>query len=799
MPILRHLLLIFLVTSVSFFNVYAQNSFLRGKVVDSQKQGLAFVSLKCNESQVSTKTDSSGRFILALKPNVLNKVEISLTGFTEKELFINLNEGDTKYVEIILSEKEIVISEVKVVSKSENYEASTLKIDPRTVKFVPSPFNDFNKVLTTLPGVSSNSELSSTYSVRGGNYDENLVYVNGMEVYRPFLIRSGQQEGLSFVNQDLVSDIEFSSGGWKAKYGDKLSSVLSIKYKEPKKFEGSFSGGLLGGTAHLGGTIAHKRITYIIGARNKSSQYLLNSLPVQGQYLPKYYDIQSFVNIDLTKRSSGKIKNTTLGLLMSYARNRYNVIPSYQQTSFGTSQQIMSLNVAFDGQESLEYDTYQGSLKLSHIFNDNLKSDFIVSLVDSREREYSNLESGYRLSDGLEATDDQNIGVISATNPGLGTQFNYARNRLHVSVFSLETKNIYTINEKQSIEFGFKFNKEQIQDIMNEYSFSDSADYVTLGPRIKQNNTLESNRLAGFIQHNYSISEQTTFTSGLRTGYWSLNNETIFSPRFQLTHKSVDNPDIIYKFSAGVYNQPPFYREMRDFNGKINRNLKSQKSLHFIAGRETSFKYLNRKFKFSSELYYKYLYDVVPYDVDNVRLRYYAANNAVAYATGADFRISGEFIKGEESWFSLGILRTQENVDNDDKGYIRRPTDQLVTFGVFFQDHLPSYPTIKMYLNGVYGSGLPFGVPDNANYRQSLDMPSYKRVDIGLFKFVIFDEKSVFSKYFESIWLGIEILNVIGANNTISYLWIKDVSGNKYAVPNTLSQRFFNARLIVKF
>jgi hypothetical protein len=791
-----------LLITASFFNYCnaQESAIFKGQIVDESNQPLPYVYLRDIQTKLAVKTNDKGEFEINVPANQQLNFEIVLTGWQTQYQTFTLKPGEIKVIKINMQVFDNVTETVVVNVKSdERTDASTLKIDPKVTKFVPSPFNDFNKILTTLPGVTGNSELSSTYGVRGGNYDENLVYVNGMEVYRPFLVRSGQQEGLSFVNQDLVNDIEFSSGGWKAKYGDKLSSVLNIKYKEPKKFEGSFSGGLLGGTAHLGGIMANKRISYVIGGRSKSSRYLLNSLPVQGQYLPRFYDLQSLITIDLSRNPSDKPKVSTLGVLLSYAQNRYQVLPSYQQTSFGTSQQIMQLNVSFDGQEILEYDTYQGSLKFSQLIKDKFKTEFITSIVDSREREYSNIEAGYRLSEQMETPDGQTVSDKNDITPGLGTEFKYARNRLHVSIFAAETKNIWNINEKHNIEFGFKINQEQVDDLMNEYSFSDSADYVTFGPTIKTNNVIESNRYAGYFQHTINFSERTNLTSGIRVGYWTLNKEWILSPRVQFSHQLKSRPDIIYKLALGIYNQPPFYREMRDFVGNINTNLKSQKSFHCIAGTEKSFKYLNRKFKFTSELYYKYLYDVVPYDVDNVRLRYYALNNAIAYATGADFRISGEFIKGEESWFSLGVLRTQENVDNDHQGYIRRPSDQFVTLGVFFQDHLPNNPSVKMYLNGIYGSGFPFGVPDNANYRQALDMPSYKRVDIGISKFIVFDEYSIFSKYFQSIWLGIEILNVIGANNTISYLWIKDVSGNKFAVPNTLSQRFFNARLIVKF
>jgi len=789
----RIFLLLLIFSSVYQFS-FSQT--INGQVIDESNHTVSNISVRVLGKNLATNSDSLGRFSISLPDFGAYKIEIRGVGYEVKQYDVKLSAAENTYfLKAKLNSIVLTTNEVDVVAKKED-EISTTYINPKLAKFIPSPFNDFNKVLTTLTGVVSNSELSSTYSVRGGSYDENLVYVNDMEVYRPFLVKAGQQEGLSFVNQDLVSNVEFSSGGWKAKYGDKLSSVLNISYKKPKKYEGSASGSLLGATLHLGGISKNERINYVFGYRNKNGTYLLNTLPVNGQYFPKFYDIQSFINIDISKNYKVKPGTTTLGILFSYAQNRYSVIPQTQQTSFGTASQMLLLTVGFDGKEIMQYDTYQGAVKLSHKFT-KMRSDVIFSAVNSFEREYVDLEMGYRLCD-LIPNSNGSAANKCATTRGLGTTYNYDRNALEVNIQSVENKNTYLWTSAHTTEFGAKVSHENLKDRYNEYSFSDSSDFVNLNYSVNQNSTINSIRSSAFVQHNWQIADSTKLTFGLRLAHWSVNNQLLASPRVQFSHQPKWKKNYSFHAAWGIYQQAPFYREMRNFAGNLNLKLKAQSSMHFIVGAVRNFKGWGRNFKFTSEAFYKPMWNIVPYDVDNVRLRYYGENSAKAYAVGADFRVSGEFLKGEESWFSLGLLQTKENVNNDNRGYIRRPTDQFMTFGVFFQDHLPNKPTVKMFLNGIYGSGLPTGVPNDERNRQAFKMPSYKRVDIGFSKLISFENQSKLGKFFSSIWISAEVLNLIGASNTISYLWITDVEKRKYAVPNSLSQRFLNLRIIAK-
>lgn len=805
------------------FSITAQNQWnVKGKLVDSQtKEPIPFVSVILENTNKGVSTNEKGEFSISVTIQNDIKITFKSVGYISKSIQINNKQESSTELGIIFLEKDTkMLSQVDIKSNKEEdtrTEAGVTKINPLSTKVLPSVFGDFNKILATLPGVISNNELSSTYSVRGGNFDENLVYVNDMEIYRPFLVRSGQQEGLSFINPDMVSDITFSSGGWQPKYGDKLSSVLDVKYKTPTKFAGSTTIGLLGGSIHLEGISKNKRITHVTGYRHRQARYAFNTLPVQGTYQPSFSDFQSFVNIDLSK-SEDKIltKKTTLGILTSYSRNRYLVFPEESETSFGTINRVFRVNVAFDGKENMDYDTYQNSFKLSHRFSEKFLAQWIASGIFSTERENTDIEAGYRLCDVNPDPGSDNFNKCVFVR-GVGTLYDHRRNRLNVSVLALENKYTYVNSNKSTINFGVKYNYENIQDVLNEWGFVDSSDYVSITSNLKSSVHIQTHRLAGFIQQTIKIDSIQTITYGARFSYWTLNNQLLISPRIQYAIKPRWNRDFIFRIATGVYQQPAFYRELRAYDGTINKNLKAQRSYHFVAGTDYNFKLWNRQFKFIAESYFKYIENVVAYDVDNVRIRYFANNNAKAYATGADFRVSGEFIKGAESWFSLGILQTKEDLKDDyfrtlanptniddtttvlkQNGWLRRPTDQRLTASIFFQDNIPNHPTLKVFLNLIFGTGLPFGPPRNLQYRAALSAPAYRRVDIGFSKLITFTEGRA-KNYIESVWIGVEVLNVVGANNTISYLWIKDVYNTQYAVPNYLSQRFLNAKLIVRF
>ena len=780
--------------------VSTPGAILQGLIQDSLKTALPDVYVLLGNTRQHTVTDTSGFFRLTASPGTYDLV-LSHLEYTNIVQQVTLLKDDTLQTVITLRPDVRMLQQVEITGtydEEARAEAGLVKLDPKTAQNIPSAFNDFNRVLATLPGVVSNNELSSTYSVRGGNYDENLVYVNNIPIYRPFLIRAGQQEGLSFINPDLVSDVAFSSGGWQAKYGDKLSSSLNVKYKQPERRRASVRVGLLGGAAHVEG--ATKHLTFIAGVRHKSAQYLLGTLEVDGQYLPRFTDAQSYLTIDLD--GDPDRKKTELGVLLAYANNRYLVRPESRTTTFGTFQQSFRLFVDYAGQEVLTYQTGQVGITLDHRFTDRWRTQWIVSGVNTREREYFDQSTAYELCNvninagGSEPND-------CALQIGVGRNYVYARNKLAANIFNAENRTTYLLNDYNTVEFGIGMSVERIDDQLDEYSFSDSADFATITERIDNELNLDTKRFTAYVQNTTEPNEQHTLHYGVRFNYWSYNNQWLISPRIQYAFRPAGRKDLVLRLGGGLYQQPPFYRELRDRRGQLNPTIRAQSSVHVIAGVDHQFQMFDRDFKVLAEVYYKHLYNVIPYDVDNVRIRYFAKNNATAYATGLDMRVSGEFIPGAESWFSLGILRTREDLEGDqdregkELGYVRRPSDQLINLGIFFQDHLPDDPTVRVHLSVLYGSGLPYGPPDNPPYRNFLNGSEYQRLDIGFSK-EIFLNRQREKALFRSLWLGIEILNVLGTDNPISYTWFRAVDRQQYAVPNSLSARFINAQVILR-
>ncbi|WP_246150839.1 TonB-dependent receptor [Adhaeribacter aerolatus] len=796
--------------------VFAQQATVTGKVVSQSQTPLFSASVGLKGTNTGTLTNAQGVFKLSVPAEEDIQLIIKYINYREQQVALRLKTGEQREITVVLTNDTTALQTVTITGLKRNNtreEVSITRLEPRLTKQLPTPFGEFNKILVTLPGVISNNELSSTYSVRGGNYDENLVYVNGIEIYRPFLVSNAQQEGLSFINPDLVGNIEFSAGGWQPKYGDKLSSVLNIDYKIPTHFAGSVTGGLLGGAAHLEGITRNKRFTYLIGTRYKNAQLLFNkSLQTSGNYQPKFGDIQGYFNLSLGKKENPE--RTTLGFVGSLARNKYLVIPSLRETTFGTVNQYVRLRVAYEGRERMEYDAYQGGLNLQHRFNDAYTAHFIISSLLSRERELRNIEAGYNFCD-IDLDPNSKDFNKCVQERDAGTEYNYARNNLTARIFALETRHVWELGNRNQVQWGIKWSQERIQDILDEYRFVDSADFVFLKNSLKTDILLNSNRFSGYAQQTLRWDGGETLTYGVRANYWSFNKELTFSPRIQYAFVAPTNDRLSFKVAAGVYYQPPFYRELRDQAGNLNQNLKAQRSVHFIAGNEYRFKAWNRDFKLVTEAYYKYLTNVVPYEVDNVRLRYYAKNNAKAYAVGFDTRINGEFIKGAESWFSLGILSAREDITGDSTniydaktrkiigraplGYIRRPTDQRITLGIFFQDQLPNDPTVKMNLNLVYGTGLPFSPPGIEGIRNQYNMPGYKRVDIGFSKLITLRHENEDKFGLESLWLALEVLNLLATNNVVSYNYVQDVNEITYAVPNYLSSRLLNVRFIARF
>ena len=777
-----------------FTTANAQQATVEGTVQDSVQTPLEDVFIQVGATGQGTVTGADGFFRITVAPGTYD-LAFSHLEYTNILRQVSLQADDTLRMIVTLQPDVRLLQQVEILSDPDDESRSVpglIKIDPQAAQNIPSPFNDFSRVLATLPGVVSNNELSSTYSVRGGNYDENLVYVNNIPIYRPFLIRAGQQEGLSFINPDLVADVAFSSGGWQAKYGDKLSSSLNVKYKQPSRRRASVRLGLLGGAAHVEGSTKH--VTFIAGVRHKSAQYLLNTLEIDGQYLPRFTDLQSYLTVDLD--GDPDRKKTELGVLLAYANNQYLVRPESRETNFGTLQQAFRLFVGYEGQEVLTYQTGQVGVIVDHRFTDRWRTQWIVSGVSTQEREYFDQLAGYRLCDvnvNLGNNDPNECALVL----GVGLNYAYARNTLEAQLFNAENRTTYFLSDQNTLEFGIGLNVERIDDRINEYDFTDSADFATVNERINNSLALSSERFTAYVQNTWDPNEQHTIHYGVRFNYWTYNEQWLISPRIQYAYRPSGRKDLVFRLGGGLYQQPPFYRELRDRNGQLNPNIRAQSSVHAIAGVDHQFQLFGRDFTVLTEVYYKYLYHVIPYDIDNVRIRYFAQNNATAYATGVDMRVSGEFIPGAESWFSVGLLRTREDVEEDGLGYIRRPSDQLVNLGIFFQDHLPDDPTMRVHLSVLYGSGLPFGPPDSPQYRNFLNGSEYQRVDIGFSKELFLGRENK-KALFRSLWLGLEILNVLGTDNPISYTWVEAVNRQQYAVPNSLSARFINAQVILR-
>ncbi len=815
-------------------SVFSQTAIVSGTVKDNEGVSVPDVQIAVLEDgSIHTTSDVNGKFSLTAPAG--KEITISIYNMSYKQLNkkIILKEGETFSFSPRIEFKN-TIAAVDIISENRNQEVT--RIDPKNIFFIPSPAGNLEDIIKTQLGVSSNNELSSGYSVRGGNFDENLVYVNDIEVYRPFLARSGQQEGLSFANPDMVSNINFSAGGFEAKYGDKMSSVLDVTYKKPVKFGGTASGSLLGGNLSLQGVSKNRVLAWSVGSRYKSNSYILKSMDTKGEYRPRFYDIQTFLTFTLNEKWS-------VEFLGNVANNQYLVIPSTRETTFGTVKDAVKITIYFDGREITQYNTIMGGLSTTFKPNAKTKLKLITSAYNAKEEEKYTVQGQYYI-DQLEADfSKDNFGQV-AFNRGVGTFLNNGRNQINATVFNIEHKGTRLINKHSELLWGVRYQHEIIEDKLSEWKMVDSAGYVSnynaneinLTDVIKTKINLETNRLQGYVQYIYgkllSDSSLVTVTGGIRANYWDFNSQTVISPRVTLSYKPNWKRDIVFKASWGYYYQPPFYREMRGFDGQLNKNIKAQQSIHYLLSADYNFRMWNRPFKVIVAGYYKDMKNLIPYEIDNTRIRYFAKNNSVGYSTGADLRINGEFIKGIESWATIGFLRTFENISDDRRvtyfnaagdtiingftfdtkavdssvihpGYIPRPTDQRITFGMFFQDYIPKLPSCKMYLNMQFGSGLPFGPPDHERWKQVFRMPAYRRVDIGFAYQIIKEEKPLPKQnplhHFKSMAISLEVFNLLQVNNTVSYNWVTDVTGRQYAVPNYLTRRQLNLKLQVRF
>lgn len=827
------------------FSLRAQDTaFLTGKIKDQEGKGIEAASITVRGEQGGAITKKDGSFTLEVPAEQEIFIDITHISFIAKQFRLLLKSGEEKELSIELKATSYKIDEVEVEEEKDR-DKTMEKLEKENIKYIPSPNGDIGAAVKTMLGVSSNNELTTQYNVRGGNFDENLVYVNDIEVYRPFLIRSGNQEGLSFINADLIEDINFSAGGFEARYGDKMSSVLAVTYKEPKEFSGSVTGGLQGGALHIEGSPGDHRFTHISGVRYRSNRYVLNSLDTDGDYRPSFADVQTYMTYDISEKWE-------IGFLGNYARNKYEFVPETRETTFGTIQQALKLTIFFEGQEITDFETYFGAITNTYKPNSKLELKLIGSAFRSFETETFDILGQYFIDEVERDLSSDNFGDV-AFNRGVGSYLNHARNYLDASVVNLQHRG-KLLRENGSYEWGLKFQHEEIDDELSEWDLIDSAGFsipqppqrpgqnpqrpieLNLFNSFRSKNTLSSNRIMGYAQRTYrwTDSKENKFilTGGIRANYWDLNEQTVVSPRANLAWQPKWERDFLFRLSTGFYYQPPFYRELRDFEGNINRGIKAQESIHFVLGADYNFKAWTRPFKFVGEAYYKQMDNIIPYEIDNVRIRYYAENSANAYAVGADFKVNGQFVKGVDSWANIGFLQIKENIDNDsyveyfnsegkkiepgftvnntptdsnvvEPGFIPRPTDQRFKFSLFFQDYLPSNPSYQMHLTFHYGSGLPFGPPSNERHKDTLRIPAYIRVDLGFSKELLGEDTELSPKnpfrHFKSIWLGIDIFNLLQRNNTLSYLWVTDVSNQQFAVPNFLTSRQLNVRLQMKF
>ncbi len=818
-----------------------QTATIQGKITDERNQPLELVNIAVFGLPGGTTTARDGNFMLSVPASKPLSIVISSIGFETDTVKIRLAAGEKYRIDRKLKEKTVMLQSV-IVEDRQLRNTNLNRINPKAVTLMPSASGGIESLLKTMPGVVSNNELSSQYSVRGGNYDENLVYVNDIEIYRPFLVRSGQQEGLSFLNSDLVSSVLFSAGGFDAKYGDRLSSALDIRYKRPRSFASSASASLLGANVHVEGASNDNRFSYLAGVRYKTTQYLLNSLETKGSYKPVFIDFQSLLTYNLNE-------NLELSLLTYLSSNSYNLIPQSRQTNFGTFFEPLRLTIFFDGQEADRYKSMMSAVTLSHQVNKKMQVKWIASAYRSVEQESYDIQAEYWIS-LLENQPEDYDSIEVIETRGVGKYIDHARNKLEMNVINFENR--YSLNSGRSFaQWGIKFQHEAINDRLKEWYLLDSAGYtlpynpgtpgqsgnlddIVLSYYMESKANLSSNRYTAFAQNTWDLDDDSTrlaFTIGVRANYWDYNQELLISPRATLSYKPNWKRDILFRFSTGYYYQPPFYRELRNLEGEINPYLKAQQSIHFVLGSDLNFIAWGRPFKFVSELYYKYLKDLVPYEVDNVRIRYLGINGSKGYAAGIDMKVNGEFVKGVESWASLSIMKTEEDLYDDyyyDRynasgeliryntadqvcvdslirypGYIPRPTDQRVTFGMFFQDYLPMNPSYKMNVGMYFGSGLPTGAPHTALYTHTKRISPYRRVDIGLAKQIIGPEAwkpaSGFFKNFKTLWVTLEILNLLQVDNTISYNWVRDYNGNQYGVPNYLTPRQVNIKVAADF
>lgn len=822
---------IFLTATILLLSLasYSQkkSAFVSGKVVDENEQPLSHVSVVILGRQTGVTTNDTGYFRLRVPAERAFAIIFSYTGRqTEQKNFL-LNENEEEFVSIRLERGSDTLQAVVVSDQRDRTEAGLIRPNPKSILNLPSVTTGVESLIKVFVG--SNNELTSQYSVRGGSYDENLIYVNDFEVFRPYLVRNGQQEGLSFINPELVRNINFYNGGFQAKYGDKMSSVLDIQYKKPKRFGGSAYVGILEQGLHVEGITANNKLSYLIGVRNRSNRNLLSRQETQGNYVPASADVQALIDYQINNKWQAEFFG-------NFSQTKFSLNPEFSQLTTSVFSPFFTANLGLDiffaGQERDEYQTNMLGLSFINQVNRKLKLKWMASRFENDERENVDIQGAYLFGDRDFDKTKPTYGSI--VNPlGAGVFQNFNRNKLNIGNWNISHKGNYDIN-RHAIQWGLSYDKTLINDKLNEWEFQDSAGYslpfnpnmLQLSNVIKSSADLDINKYSGYIQDNIRFGDSLnayTVSAGVRFNYNSLNKETLVSPRLGFSWKPNWKRDIIFRAAAGSYQQPPFYRELRRYDGSVNTNLKAQKSWQGVLGFDYNFRGWGRPMRWTTEAYYKYMTDVVPYDIDNVRIRYFGENSAKAYAAGIEMRLYGELVKDAESWISLGIMNTKEDIKGDtykdytlndqgqptdsvtkEKGWVRRPTDRRITFGMFFQDYLATNKNFKMYLNLLYGSNLPYNIPNNVKYRNGLEIPAYIRADIGFSALLLDSDRSKRRSHspflgFDNIWASLEVFNIIDRDNTISYLLIKDFSNTTFTMPQRLTPRLVNFKIVARW
>lgn len=795
--LLRHnIILTLLVLLFSALHVSAQEKVkLSGRVIDDEQNPVIFAMVKVHGQAAGTTTDLQGKYSLEFNSADTVIISFSMMGYVTKEKILTKPKGDLR-LNITLQTQSIDMGEVTVKEVRRQLN-TTQTLNAENIKQLPSTTgNAVEELVATQAGVSTHNELSSQYNVRGGSFDENSVYINGIEIYRPLLISSGQQEGLSVINSDMVDNINFSAGGFAAEYGDKMSSVLDITYKKPKKFEMTASASLLGANLYVG--YAKRGFSMTHGVRYKTNQYMLGSLETKGEYNPRFLDYQTYISWSPNKKWS-------LDFIGNISQNKYDFLPADRHTNFGTMHDVKSFKVYFDGKEEDLFRTFFGTISLTHHFTERSKLSLAASAFTTKEQETYDIQGQYWLD---ETNTTEQLGV--------GTYMEHARNYLDANMKSV--KLTYSHKPKgHDIKAGFTWKHESIKENSKEWEMRDSAGYsiphtgnrLDLIYNLRSSNSISSDRLEIFGQDTWRFVNKWGIFSlnyGARLSYWNWNKEWLFSPRVSLGMIPSFNEDFTFRLATGLYYQSPFYKELRDTvtaHGStkvvLNKDIKSQRSFQVVLGGDYKFKLMNRPFKFTTEVYYKALSNLIPYNVDNVKIVYYGGNVAKGYTAGIDFKLFGEFVEGTDSWISFSLMKAQQEVNGKS---FPQATDQRYNLNFFFSDYFPGTTRWKMTLKATVADGLPFGPPHTGLERMAFRAPAYKRVDIGMSYRLLNNEdgrnQKKFLRYLRNIWLGVDCFNLFDISNVSSYYWVTDVTNQQYAVPNYLTGRLINARILIE-